>query len=174
MYCILFSDFDSIFIIFILYPWIVSLYHFFLFYFFFFFRKEMGEFRTQNCTSLSDCWMFFICESSLGWPGVWGIKGLTWSAFHSETFRPSQLCWTCIWKGRRMFYISFTKQWSPFLIFPQHLVSSCYSSFCFNYFLCVLYVKTALSHSHIVGLYGRMNRMLSRCSGVAKDFGPRD
>lgn len=68
-------------------------------------------------------------------------QSLAWSVFHSEQFRPSQLCGTCIWKGRKMFYISRTKQGSPvpffFHIQAWASNSSYFSSSCFNLCVCV-------------------------------------
>lgn len=111
-----------------------------------------------------------VCLSSLGCPGVWGMKGLALSVFHSEQFRPSQLCGTCVWKGRKMFYISLTKQGSPVPFFftfklkpPTALIIPSLVSTIF----CVFFVlKTARSHFHIRGLYGRKKRMVSRCECV--------
>lgn len=79
--------------------------------------KELPE-GSQHST-LSNCWkLICVCVlSSLGCPGVCSIKGPAGSALHSEQFRPSQLCGTCIWKERKMFYISLTKQGSPMLFF---------------------------------------------------------
>lgn len=79
--------------------------------------KELPEGSQQS--TLSNCWkLICVCVlSSLGCPGVCSIKGPAGSALHSEQFRPSQLCGTCIWKGRKMFYISLTKQGRPMLFF---------------------------------------------------------
>lgn len=91
----------------------------------------------------------YFCVFSLGRPGVWGIKGLARSVFHSEQFRPSQLGGTCILKGRKMFYISLTKQGSPVSFFHIQAWtsnSSYYSSSCLSHFF-LLYVVEHCSES---------------------------
>lgn len=117
-------------------------------------------------------WSFcvYACTCSLGCPGVWSMKWLAGSVFCSEQLRPSQLCGTCIWKGRKMFYISLTKQGSPVSFFPysslnfQQLLLFFLS--CFTQFCPLKLLKSALSHSHVRGLCGWKQRMVSRCDCV--------
>lgn len=87
----------------------------------FVFREELAEVSPQNCTSglpFSDYWKLkFVCVCVFPW--VSRCLRYQRPCLVSEQFRPSQLCGTCIWKGRKMFYISLTKQGSPVPFFSR-------------------------------------------------------